>query len=58
MALFCWILAAWTIIGTLITITSVGKVRTPMTGGAAAVAALINAAVVTGLALTATGVLR
>lgn len=58
MAIACWIMAAWFVVSVVLTPSSVGKVRRPLTGGVAAVTVLISLGFATTLALIATGVLR
>lgn len=55
MSIFCWIVAAFMTLGAVSTVASVGKPKKPTTGGAAATAMLIDAVIVTGLVLIATG---
>jgi hypothetical protein len=47
------VIAVFLVLGSVLTISSVGKPRTPMTGGVAALATLIQAGIITVLILTA-----
>lgn len=55
---FCWILAAFLGYGALVTVSSIGKPRSPVTHRTAVAIVVLAACEVTGLGLVATGVLR
>lgn len=58
MTVFCWFLAAWFMLGAVVTITSIGKPRKPLTPNQAAIVVLLNMVFALGGGLVATGVLR
>jgi len=55
---FCWFLTAWFLLGAVVTITSIGKPRRPITANQAAFVVLINMVFCLCGGLVATGVLR